>query len=93
MIKKIAPDKWKHFLVGIAMGIVLQIFLWYILPSHPALTAVTSFVLVIVISYGFEVFSLITGKGHYDFMDAVAGTIGGLIGLLIVLLFQLHLVI
>jgi hypothetical protein len=26
MPNKIAPDKWKHFYVGIAMGLVLQGF-------------------------------------------------------------------
>ena len=38
------------------------------------------------ISYGFELFSLITGLGVYDFMDAVASVIGGVLGLGLALL-------
>jgi len=41
-----------------------------------------------VISYGFELFSKITGLGRYDFMDAVASAIGGVIGILLALPFQ-----
>lgn len=40
------------------------------------------------ISYGFEVFSLLTGKGRYDVADAVYSFIGALAGILLVLLFD-----
>jgi hypothetical protein len=78
---KIAPDKWKHFFVGIPMGAVLQAFLNFLLPAHLIAAIILTFILVIIICYGFELFSKITGRGHYDFMDAVAGTIGGLLGM------------
>lgn len=81
MLKKIEPDKWKHFFTGIAMGILLQAFISFLLKDHTTLAIAISFVLVVSISYGFELFSKITGLGHYDFMDAVASAIGGLLGM------------
>ncbi len=86
---KISPDKWKHFFVGILMGTALQIFAWYLMPQHFLTGAIITFILVVAISYGFEVLSLVTKKGHYDIFDAVAGTIGGAIGMTIVLMFEL----
>ena len=77
---KIEKDKWKHFYVGIAMGVVLQLPALFLFPSGLLASAVVLF-LVVAISYGFELFSLVTGSGHYDFMDAVAGIIGGLLGM------------
>ena len=47
--------------------------------QHASLAAL---LLVVAVSYGFELFSLITGKGHYDVMDAVASIIGGILGML-----------
>ncbi len=90
MIKKIAPDKWKHFFVGIGMGGVLQAFTTYQLQDHYILATTIAFVLVLAISYGFELFSKITGLGRYDFIDAVAGAIGGMLGMGIVMLVQLN---
>jgi hypothetical protein len=76
---KIAPDKWKHFYVGILMGAVLQAAgLWLLTPG---MATGIAFTIVIVISYGFELFSKFTGLGHYDFMDAVASIIGGVLGM------------
>jgi glycopeptide antibiotics resistance protein len=86
---KIAPDKWKHFFVGILMGAALQIVMWYLMPQNCLAGILISFILVVAISYGFELFSLITKKGHYDILDAVAGIIGGVIGMGIILLFLL----
>lgn len=82
MFNKIAPDKWKHFFVGIPMGAVLEVASAMMFPDSPLLAALVALAVVIVISYGFELFSLITGKGHYDVMDAVASIIGGMIGML-----------
>ena len=82
-----APDKWKHFLVGILMGAVLQIFLWYMLPGHFVLSISITFIIVAIVSYGFELYSLFTGKGHYDILDAFAGIAGGVVGIAVVLLF------
>jgi hypothetical protein len=89
---KIAQDKWKHFFVGIAMGIVLQASMWYLFPGQLILETVIDIILVIAISYGFELFSKLTGKGHYDFNDAVAGIIGGVLGMAIVLIIELPII-
>src|SRR5215203_7255588 len=90
MIKKIAPDKWKHFLVGIAIGAILQAFLLFLIPAHPILSISITLILVILISYGFELTSKFTGRGHYDVMDAVASTIGGVLGMAITLLVKMN---
>ncbi|MEO6219025.1 MAG: hypothetical protein ABIO81_01260 [Ginsengibacter sp.] len=89
-MKKIARDKWRHFYVGIAMGIVLQAFLWFLFPGQLILETVITFILVVTISYGFELFSKFTGKGHYEFNDAVASIIGGFLGMVIILIFELR---
>ena len=81
MIKKIAPDKWRHFYAGILMGVVLQgIGLW-LLAGRPLLSTSLALFIVIAVSYGFELFSKFTGIGIYDFMDAVASVIGGIAGM------------
>ena len=92
MIRKVAPDKWKHFFVGIVMGAVLQGFIAYLLKDQLVLATVIAFVLVLAISYGFELFSKTTGFGIYDFIDAVASAIGGLLGMGLALLLELYLV-
>jgi hypothetical protein len=86
---KIAPDKWKHFYVGIAMGAVLQAFFLFLLDAHFGLTIVLSLFFSIAIGYGFELFSKFTGKGHYDVMDAVASVIGAVIGIAGVLIIHI----
>jgi hypothetical protein len=86
---KIAPDKWKHFYVGIVMGAVLQAFFVFLLDAHFGLSVLLAFVFSIVIGYGFELFSKFTGKGHYDVMDAVAAVIGAAIGIGAVVLIQI----
>jgi hypothetical protein len=78
---KIAPDKRKHFYVGIAMGAVLQAFFLFLLDAHLWLTIVLALFFSIAVGYGFELFSKFTGKGHYDVMDAVASVIGAVIGI------------
>ncbi|MEO8111507.1 MAG: hypothetical protein ABI594_15790 [Ginsengibacter sp.] len=83
---KIAPDKWKHFFVGIVMGATLQAFAWYLFPTHFIAGIIASSIIVIAISYGFEIFSLITKRGHYEILDAIAAIIGGAIGIAIILL-------
>jgi hypothetical protein len=85
-LPKIAPDKWKHFYVGILMGAVLQGLGWWLLPGQVGLSVVIALTIVVVISYGFELFSLVTGKGHYEFLDAVASVIGGSVGMGVALL-------
>jgi hypothetical protein len=86
---KIAPDKWKHFFAGILMGTVLQAAGWWILPAQLIMVSIVAFIIIIMVSYGFELYSKITGHGHYEVMDAVASVIGGLLGMGIILALQL----
>lgn len=85
---KIAPDKWKHFLVGIVMGAVLQAFFSYLFHSHLVVSLSLSFIFSVAIGYGFELFSKFTGKGHYEVMDAVAAVIGAVLGIGAIALIQ-----
>jgi VanZ family protein len=85
---KIAPDKWKHFFVGIVMGAVLQAFFSFLLDGHIGLSILLALFFSIAIGYGFELFSKFTGKGHYDVMDAVAAVIGAILGIGTILLVQ-----
>lgn len=88
-MKKIEKDKWKHFYVGIIMGIVLQAFLFFLLDDDRLTAGIIAFVLVVIISYGFELFSKFSGLGHYDIADAIAGIIGGIVGMAIVFVIQM----
>ena len=80
-MKKIEADKWKHFYAGIILGAVLLAFLLFLLDGSLITGILLSFALVIAISYGFELFSKITGMGHHDVMDAIASIIGGVVGM------------
>jgi hypothetical protein len=88
-MKRIAADKWKHFFAGIVLGILLQAFAIFVLPGNRLLGATIVFIIVVVISYGFELFSKITGKGHHDVMDAVASIVGGLLGMILFTLLEM----
>jgi hypothetical protein len=90
MIKRVTPDKWKHFFVGIGMGAMLQGFASFLLSDHLAVATVIAFVLVVIISYGFEFFSKTTGLGIYDIMDAVASAVGGVLGMSLALIAGLY---
>lgn len=87
MLKKIAPDKWKHFFVGIAMGAVLQVFFRWLMPGSILTVTVITLIIVMIVSYGFELFSKFTGIGRYDFMDAVASVAGGVLGIGLIFIF------
>lgn len=83
---KIGRDKWKHFYVAIPLGAILYWFAILYWPLQPMLALIVSSVVLIAICYGFELFSKITGLGHYEMADAIAGIIGGAIGIVVVLL-------
>lgn len=87
MRNKIAADKWKHFWVGIPLGAVLQVAAFYFFTETYAAVLAAS-VLLIMICYGFELFSKITKLGHHDLIDAVAGILGGAIGVGVIVLFK-----
>jgi hypothetical protein len=83
---KIEPDKRKHFLVGIPLGAVLQGIVLLLFPGQFVPEIILAVLVLAIICYGFEVFSKISGKGHYDFIDAVAGLLGGIVGMSLVLI-------
>ena len=83
MAFKVAPDKLKHFLVGIPLGLFLQIFAVFFLPGDMAWAYIICFLVLVAICYGFELLSIISGKGHADNLDAIAGIVGGAIGILL----------
>ncbi len=85
-MKKIPPDKWKHFFVGIALGALLQYSSWRFFPTHHVSATIVALIALMAICYGFELFSKITGLGYYDIMDAVAGIIGGIFGMTLILI-------
>ena len=87
MIKRIAPDKWKHFFVGILMGASLECFFLFILGISLTFATVLASGISIAVSYGFELFSLFTGRGHHEIQDAVASIIGAALGIGITVVF------
>jgi glycopeptide antibiotics resistance protein len=78
---KIAADKWRHFYAGIPLGIVLQVIARWMYGPPLYQAVLIAFAGVVAVSYGFELFSKVTGMGVYDFMDAVASVIGGVLGI------------
>lgn len=70
------------------MGITLQVITGFLIPGHFVVGIIVTFSLVIAISYGFELYSLITKKGHYEILDAVAAIMGGIAGMAIILLIE-----
>jgi VanZ family protein len=86
---KIAPDKRKHFLVGIVMGAVLQIFFSFLLSQHFWYAILLSVLMSFAIAYGFELYSKFTGRGHYEVMDAIAALIGAIAGIAFIALLHL----
>lgn len=67
--------------MGILMGAVLQSAAWFVFPVQPIAGILVVLAIVVLISYGFELFSLISGRGHHDIKDAVASIIGGVVGM------------
>jgi glycopeptide antibiotics resistance protein len=81
MAYKIERDKKKHFFVGIPLGLLLQVFWFYWFPAEPVLATAISFGFLVAGCYGFELFSLVTGIGYAENLDAIAGILGGIIGI------------
>ncbi len=87
MLNNLAMDKWKNFMTGIAIGVATQASLWMILPPQIKLVTLVSLIAVMVLNYGFDVYAK-RKKGNYEVLDAAAGTIGGVIGITLILLLQ-----
>lgn len=85
-MKSITPDKWNHFYAGIILGVILYTGFMFFFNTSMVVAALIVFLMVTVTSYGFELFSKLTGKGHHDLIDAVATVIGGLVGLFLVII-------
>lgn len=77
---KIEADKWRHFYAGVAMAIILC-SAGALMNIELKLVFIFSFIIVVSISFGFEIFSLISGLGRYDIWDAVATIIGAIFGM------------
>ena len=86
---KIAPDKQKHFFVGIGIGVAMELFCSYLLPAHVLIAAFLAAAISFAGAYAFELYSKFTGRGHYELMDAIAALIGAIPGILVVVLFRL----
>ena len=78
---KLEADKWRHIIAGFFIGLVLPLMGYYIFGLPIVSNYFLSFFGLVLISYGFEVFSFVTGMGHYDLVDAIVTAIGGLPGL------------
>ncbi len=70
------------------MGIALQGFIFFLLNDHMLLAVILAFLIVLAIIYVFELVSKITGKVHYDVMDAVASAVGGITGMCMVIVIR-----
>jgi hypothetical protein len=71
------------------MGLLFQAVGMYLLPLHLYVATAISFIIVVAISYGFELYSKYTGHGHYEVLDAVAAIIGGVLGMGVVVMVEL----
>ena len=89
-MKKIIWEKCGHFFVGITIGVVTQALIWWLLPPQIKLITVASLMLVMALNYGFDLYSKIKGKDHYKVLNAAAGTIGGAVGMALILIAQFY---
>lgn len=71
------------------MGVFLQGVGFWFFDGSINWSILFTVVTVVVISYGFELYSKITGKGHHEVLDAIASIIGGLLGMGLTLTWQL----
>lgn len=78
---KLEPDKWRHIIAGFFIGLILPVAGFYLFDLPVVSNYFLSLYALVVVSYGFEVFSFVTGKGHYDLVDAIVTVLGGLPGL------------
>ena len=69
--------------MGILIGLVLQSIAFWLLPQYLIGASIAVFMVVVTVSYGFELYSKFTGRGHYEIADAVASIVGGVIGMAI----------
>jgi hypothetical protein len=80
-MKRIPADKWRHFEVGCEMALLFQFLLQVLFPHYIIIDCTVTLVVICIVGYGFELYSLVSGNGHYELMDAVAVLAGGVVGL------------
>ena len=51
MLEQIRRDKWKHFIVGVAMGLLLEALLLWLVPEWRIIGSAIVLFIIIVISY------------------------------------------
>ena len=85
MFSGIQKDKWKHFFVGICMGLLFEWLALYFFPASRWAGSLVVFGLIVLICYGFELVSLVFKRGHYEVLDAVAGVIGAVVFMAIII--------
>ncbi len=86
-MKKWEHDKWKHFFIGIPLGSGLLYGSQFAVPENHFLSGFLALSLLFFFCFMFEVFSLISDLGFYELMDAIAGVIGGILGMIILYIF------
>jgi hypothetical protein len=86
MLSGIKKDKWKHFTVGVCMGLLFEALALHFFPTSRWAGSFIVFGFVVLICYGFELASLVFKRGHYEVLDAVAGIIGAVVGMAIIIL-------
>jgi lipopolysaccharide export LptBFGC system permease protein LptF len=74
---KIPADKRKHFYVGLFLGGIIYLLTYYLFRFKTTTIIAVTLGIVATISYVFELFSKVTGEGHYEVLDAIAGIAGG----------------
>jgi hypothetical protein len=84
-MKKIERDKWRHFYLGICMGVFLQLIALWLMPDTVGRGVLIVLLVVIAVSYGFELFSKFTRLGYYEILDAIFSIAGGIIGMGLIL--------
>lgn len=77
-------DKWKHFWVGIPLGMLILWAAIRFLPNEIPGAVFLAITVLVFICYMFEVISLITDLGFYELMDAFAGIAGGVVGMSVI---------
>ena len=86
-MKKWEQDKWKHFLIGVPLGFGLLYGSRFAVPENLFLSGFLAISLLVFICFMFEIFSLISDLGFYELMDAIAGVMGGILGMIILYIF------
>lgn len=78
-------DKLQHFIVGAAMSFFFLVLCWQIVGWTQQTSIYVAIGISVTIAIGFELFSLFTQLGTYDFWDIVWTILGVPLGLYVAL--------